>query len=390
MSQSVLISGGGIVGSFLGLELAAREIPFKIIEKKPFASSGNDHIRSLTLNLSASERLDYLGVTTASSVIQRMNIFDGSGSGKLSFNCDEANIDYLAKVFSFNDLREALIKKVESSISIGDEITSFKSMESGIQASLSNGSTIETNLLVIAEGRNSTLAKSIASENFSKDYEQVAKTFLVEIPELNAEEAIQVFHEKEIFALMPYKNGTEINQFSVVWSMPKELAYDLTSDNLSTQLQKFEKKLSCKIQATSELLSFPLSAHHLDEYCDQGVCVIADAAHSIHPLAGQGINLGISDAIILAEEIERAINAEKDIGQLALLKKYELRRKTLNASMIRGVDFLFNLFQQDNPYLRLGRNSGLKVVDKLSFLKKNFILHASGIQKIYKSYFLFQ
>ena len=382
MSQSVLISGGGIVGSFLGLELEAREIPFKIIEKKPFASSGNDHIRSLTLNLSASERLDYLGVTTASSLIQRMNIFDGSGSGKLSFNCDEANIDYLAKVFSFNDLREALIKKVESSISIGDEITSFKSMESGIQASLSNGSTLETNLLVIAEGRNSTLAKSIASENFSKDYEQVAKTFLVEIPELNAEEAIQVFHEKEIFALMPYKNGTEINQFSVVWSMPKELAHDLTSDNLSTQLQKFEKKLSCKIQATSELLSFPLSAHHLDEYCDQGVCVIADAAHSIHPLAGQGINLGISDAIILAEEIERAINAEKDIGQLALLKKYELRRKTLNASMIRGVDFLFNLFQQDNPYLRLGRNSGLKVVDKLSFLKKNFILHASGIQKI--------
>ena len=382
MSQSVLISGGGIVGSFLGLELEAREIPFKIIEKKPFASSGNDHIRSLTLNLSASERLDYLGVTTASSVIRRMKIFDGSGSGKLSFNCDEANIDYLAKVFSFNDLREALIKKVESSISIGDEITSFKSMESGIQAYLSSGSTLESNLLVIAEGRNSTLAKSIASENFSKDYEQVAKTFLVEIPELNAEEAIQVFYEKEIFALMPYKHGTKKNQFSVVWSMPKELAHDLTLDNLHTHLHKFEKKLSCKIQATSELLSFPLSAHHLDEYCDHGVCIIADAAHSIHPLAGQGINLGISDAIILAEEIERAISSDKEIGQLAFLKKYELRRKTLNASMIRGVDFLFNLFQQDNPYFRLGRNSGLKMVDKLSFLKKNFILHASGIQKI--------
>ena len=382
MSQSVLISGGGIVGSFLGLELEAREIPFKIIEKKPFASSENDHIRSLTLNLSASERLDYLGVTTTSSLIQRMKIFDGSGSGRLSFNCDEANIDYLAKVFSFNDLREALIKRVESSMSIGDEITSFKTMESGIQASLSSGSTLESNLLVIAEGRNSTLAKSIASENFSKDYEQVAKTFLVEIPELNAEEAIQVFYEKEIFALMPYKHGTKKNQFSVVWSMPKELAHDLTLDNLHTHLHKFEKKLSCKIQATSELLSFPLSAHHLDEYCDHGVCIIADAAHSIHPLAGQGINLGISDAIILAEEIERAISSDKEIGQLAFLKKYELRRKTLNASMIRGVDFLFNLFQQDNPYFRLGRNSGLKMVDKLSFLKKNFILHASGIQKI--------
>jgi 2-octaprenylphenol hydroxylase len=311
-----------------------------------------------------------------------MKIFDGSGSGRLSFNCDEANIDYLAKVFSFNDLREALITEVESSVSIGDEIVSFKTIESGIQVSLSNGSTLDSNLLVIAEGRNSKLAKSIASENFSKDYEQIAKTFLVEIPELNIEEATQVFHEKEIFALMPYKNGGEANQFSAVWSMPKKLALDLSSDNLSTHLQKFEKKLSCNIRATSELLSFPLSAHHLDEYCDHGVCVIADAAHSIHPLAGQGINLGISDAIILAEEIERAINSGKDIGQLAFLKKYELRRKTLNASMIRGVDFLFNLFQQDNPYLRLGRNSGLKLVDKLSFLKKNFILHASGIQKI--------
>ena len=382
MSQSVLISGGGIVGSFLGLELAAREIPFKIIEKKPFVSLEDDHIRSLTLNLSASERLEHLGITTNSSLIRRMKIFDGSGSGKLSFDCHEANIDYLAKVFNFNELREALIKKVESSVSIGDEITSFKTIESGIQASLSNESTLDSNLLVIAEGRHSNLAKSIASENFSKDYEQIAKTFLVEIPELNSEEAVQVFHEKEIFALMPYKNGTEINQFSVVWSMPKELAHDLSLENFSTHIQKFEKKLSCKIKVTSELLSFPLSAHHLDEYCDHGVCVIADAAHSIHPLAGQGINLGISDAIILAEEIERAINSDKEIGQLAFLKKYELRRKTLNASMIRGVDFLFNLFQQDNPYLRLGRNSGLKVVDKFSFLKKNFILHASGIHKI--------
>ena len=382
MSQSVLISGGGIVGSFLGLELAAKEIPFKIIEKKPFVSLEDDHIRSLTLNLSASERLEHLGITTNSSLIRRMKIFDGSGSGKLSFDCHEANIDYLAKVFNFNELREALIKKVESSVSIGDEITSFKTIESGIQASLSNESTLDSNLLVIAEGRNSNLAKSIASENFSKDYEQIAKTFLVEIPELDSEEAVQVFHEKEIFALMPYKNGTEINQFSVVWSMPKELAHDLSLENFSTHIQKFEKKLSCKIKVTSELLSFPLSAHHLDEYCDHGVCVIADAAHSIHPLAGQGINLGISDAIILAEEIERAINSDKAIGQLAFLKKYELRRKTLNASMIRGVDFLFNLFQQDNPYLRLGRNSGLKVVDKFSFLKKNFILHASGIHKI--------
>ena len=382
MTQSVLISGGGIVGSLLGLELATRNIPFKIIEKKPFEPSDTDHIRTLTLNLSACERLDQLGIEISSACIQKMKIFDGSGSGRLSFNSNDANIDYLAKVFSFNDLREALTKKVEGSITVGEEIKSFQGIESGIQATLSNGSDLETDLLVIAEGRNSALAKSIGSESFTKDYQQIAQTFHVDIPGLKIEEAIQIFYEKEIFALMPYINGSSINQFSVVWSMPKELATELTLDNISEHLQKFEKKLSCRIKVTSNLLSFPLSAHHLDEYCDQGVCVIADAAHSIHPLAGQGINLGISDAIILAEEIERAVDADKDIGQLAFLKKYELRRKVLNSSMIKGVDFLFNIFQDENPYLRLLRNSGLKVVDKISFLKKNFILHASGVHKI--------
>tara|TARA_B100000287_G_scaffold142314_1_gene134063 strand:- start:1725 stop:2873 length:1149 start_codon:yes stop_codon:yes gene_type:complete len=382
MAQSVLISGGGIVGSFLGLELAARKIPFKIIEKKHFETSEADHIRTLTLNLSACERLKQLEVETSSALIQTMNVFDGSGSGQLSFNSNDANIDYLAKVFSFNDLRDALIKKLEGSIMFGEEINSFQVIESGIQATLSNSSYIDTNLLVIAEGRNSTLAKSIGSKNFSKDYQQIAQTFIVEAPKIKAEEAIQIFYEKEIFALMPYKNNSIENQFSVVWSMPRELATDLTLDNISEYLQKFEKKLSCQIKVTSDLLSFPLSAHHLSDYCDQGACVIADAAHSIHPLAGQGINLGISDAIILAEEIERAVDEDQNIGELAFLKKYELRRKTFNSAMIKGVDLIYNIFQEENPYFRLFRNSGLRAVDKFSFLKKNFILHASGIHKI--------
>ena len=310
-----------------------------------------------------------------------MKVLDGSGSGKLSFHSDDADLDYLARVFSFNDLRDVLVKKVKDSMII-DEIVSYDASKSGIQANLSGGSILESNLLVIAEGRNSTFAKSIGAETFKKDYQQIAKTFLVEIPECKDEEAIQIFYEKEIFALMPYKSDSSAGQFSVVWSMPKDFAEDITANNISTHLQKFEKKLLCQIKVVSDLLSFPLYAHHLDEYCNQGVCVIADAAHSIHPLAGQGINLGISDAMILAEEIERGINSDQEIGNLAFLKKYELRRKTFNTTMIKGVDFLFHIFQQENPYLRLLRSAGLTAVNKTSFLKKNFIRHASGMHKI--------
>ena len=382
MTQSVIISGGGIVGSFLGLELAARNIPFKIIEKKDFEISHTDHIRTLTLNLIGCERLEQLEVDAASASIQTMKVLDGSGSGKLSFHSDDADLDYLARVFSFNDLRDVLVKKVKDSMIVGEEIVSYDASKSGIRANLSGGSTLESNLLVIAEGRNSTFAKSIGSETFKKDYQQIAQTFLVEIPEYKNEEAIQVFYEKEIFALMPYKSDSSAGQFSVVWSMPKDFAKEITANNISTHLQKFEKKLSCQTKVVSDLLSFPLSAHHLDEYCNQGVCVIADAAHSIHPLAGQGINLGISDAMILAEEIERGINSDQEIGNLAFLKKYELRRKTFNTTMIKGVDFLFHIFQQENPYLRLLRSAGLTAVNKTGFLKKNFIRHASGMHKI--------
>ena len=184
MTQSVIISGGGIVGSFLGLELAARNIPFKKIEKKDFEISHTNHIRTLTLNLIGCERLEQLEVDAASASIQTMKVLDGSGSGKLSFHSDDADLDYLARVFSFNDLRDVLVKKVKDSMII-DEIVSYDASKSGIQANLSGGSILESNLLVIAEGRNSTFAKSIGAETFKKDYQQIAKTFLVEIPECN-------------------------------------------------------------------------------------------------------------------------------------------------------------------------------------------------------------
>ena len=382
MTQSVLISGGGIVGSYLGLELAARNIPFQIIEKSHPNPSPIDHIRTLTLNLSAFERLNALDVKTSAASIQTMNVLDGVGTGQLVFNAQDANLDYLAKVLSFNALKEALSNQVVDSTTAGKYIVSFASTGSGVEVVLSDGSDLKADLLVIAEGRNSELAQSIGSESFDKDYQQIAQTFFVDVPELNTTEAIQIFHEKEIFALMPFNNHSSSHQFSVVWSAPKDSVVDLSVDNIGAHLHKFEKKLSCKIKVTSEILSFPLTSHHLNEYCDEGVCVIADSAHSIHPLAGQGINLGLADASVLADEIQNGISAGKDIGQLAFLKKYELRRKTLNSAMIKGVDLLFNLFQEESPYLRLLRNSGLKAVNKFSLLKKNFILHASGIHKI--------
>jgi 2-octaprenylphenol hydroxylase len=382
MNQSVLISGGGIVGAFLGLELASRNIPFTIIEKNLPTPSEFDDIRSLTLNSTTHERLKQLGIKTSPSVIQSMSVLDGLGTGSLGFSAQEANLDYLAAVLNFSDLRDSLLEKVSSSVISSQEIASFHSNQTGITAVLSDDSELEASLLVVAEGRNSKLAELISPDKTQTDYQQIARTFLVHIPELENDKAIQVFYEKEIFALMPYNRTDASNTFSVVWSMPNNNLAPKSQDELLLDLSKFEKKLACSIEPISEILFFPLFGHHLKEYCDDGICAIADSAHSIHPLAGQGINLGLADASVLAEEIEKGFNAGQNIGHISFLKKYELRRKAINGAMLNGVDLLFKIFQHDNPYFRVLRNLGLKTVDNFSYLKKQFILHASGVYKI--------
>ena len=382
MKQSVLISGGGIVGTFLGIELASRNIPFKIIEKYLSEPSEFDGIRSLTLNSTTHDRLKALGVETAPSMIQEMRVLDGLGTGNLSFAAQEANLDCLAAVVNFAELRNTLLQKVSDMIIPSQEIASFRSHQSGITAVLGDDSELEASLLVIAEGRNSKLAELISPQKNQKNYHQIARTFLAQIPGLETDQAVQIFYEREIFALMPYNTGDTRNTFSVVWSVPEEMRAPESQDEIFDELSKFEKKLACKIDPISKILTFPLFAHHLNEYCDEGICVIADSAHSIHPLAGQGINLGLADASILAEEIERGFNAGQNIGHIAFLKKYELRRKAINATMLNGVDLIFKIFQQDNPYFRVLRNFGLKAIDNFSYLKKQFIFYASGVYKI--------
>jgi 2-octaprenylphenol hydroxylase len=110
--------------------------------------------------------------------------------------------------------------------------------------------------------------------------------------------------------------------------------------------------------------------------------LIGDAAHSIHPLAGQGINLGFADADIFCEEVVGAYNKGIAINEASVLKKYEIRRKGMNLLMLKSMDFFVHFFNDNNSYIRLLRNWGLKTVNRTSFIKAFFTRHASGLNKI--------
>ena len=182
---------------------------------------------------------------------------------------------------------------------------------------------------------------------------------------------------------MPLPLTPNESTHTVVWSVDNSKLQDQNiSEYVKKYISYFEKKLQTEIILNSNIISFNLSNHYFEEYISGSLVLIGDAAHSIHPLAGQGINLGFADADAFCEEIINGFEKSINIDQRLVLKRYEVRRRNMNLLMLKSMDFFVNLFNSNNLYLKLLRNIGLSRVNKTQFLKKFFISHASGKNKI--------
>ena len=383
MEYPVIISGGGIIGCYIHLRLKQAGISSQIIEKGLPASGSVPNIRTISLNPSTYKLLLEIGIELESKSVETIKVLDGGGSGKIQFKAKEVNEEALSHVVMFNDLLEQIQNKATNAIQFESEITSISKLDTLTKISLNNNSELQTPLLIGSDGRNSPVAQLSNFVSKMNDYKQTAFTFLVkEGLDNNNSTASQIFSDKGIFALMPIKHLKE-NMFSVVWSVPNELLKDTNKDNfVSKNIDAMTTKINSKITLESDIISFPLSNHHLDSYMKEGIVVVGDAAHSIHPLAGQGINLGFADADILCEEIIEAFKKGYSIGSHRVLKKYEIRRKSINEIMLKAMDGFVGLFGSSNIYIKVLRNLGLNIFNKLSFMKVFFINHASGSHKL--------
>jgi 2-octaprenylphenol hydroxylase len=283
----------------------------------------------------------------------------------------------------FNDLLIKMQETTQSAINFESEIKSLKIDNNLIKVVLEDNRVLSSSLVIGSDGRNSPIAKLSNLVSRYDDYEQTAYTFLVEAESFKElETAHQIFTNKGIFALMPIQ-AEENNIFSVVWSVPNKLVKNIPAkDFVKENIGFMENKLSANFRIKSDIVSFPLSSHHLESYTKAGIVVVGDAAHSLHPLAGQGINLGFADAEILCEELISAHQKGYSISSYRVLKKYEMRRKTMNEIMIKAMDGFVSLFGSSNLYLRLLRNFGLNLFNKSTFIKVFFIRHASGNHKL--------
>jgi ubiquinone biosynthesis UbiH/UbiF/VisC/COQ6 family hydroxylase len=384
MNPVVTISGGGIIGNYISLRLNQNSIESVVIEKSKNKISANKNIRTVTLNPYSKKLLDDVGIKIPYAKIKKINVFDGEGKGSIDFSSDEINEENLSFVVYFNDLEEALKKNVLKTTFFETEIKNFKENNNGkCEITLSNDKPINSIFLAGCDGRNSNVAKLASLKPVTSNYEQTAITFTASANLKNPYTAYQIFSKRGIFAIMPLPSSTDQSFYTIVWSVDNmQIEEQSIEDFIKENISYFEKKLKANIKVNSDILSFSLSNHHFENYVTGSLVLIGDAAHSIHPLAGQGINLGFADADAFCEEITNAYQAKINIDKHLVLKRYEIRRKNMNLLMLKSMDFFVNLFKSNNLYIKLLRNFGLSRVNKTQFLKKFFINHASGKNKI--------
>ncbi len=372
MQQPIVISGAGILGCYISCALSLQGIDSIVLEKKD--DEVEDSVRTITLNPFSKNLLDKIGIENDYSTINKMEVKDFDGTGKIVFKSSEIGMDHLAYVSDFATLLMAVRKKASEKILYKEEIIDIDKKGDLNEVTLSSGKVIKTNLIISSDGKNSKLANKIPKSD--KDYFQTALTFLASAEKDMNMSAFQIFSDNGICAFMPTRKKGE-DFVTVVWSISDDLIENGYEDFIEESLEKISRKIGNSFQIRSKVQSFKLSSHNRSSYIDFPVVLVGDSAHSIHPLAGQGINLGFEDANSLVKKIIK-INDSDTINFKESLNAYSNERRLQNEIMLKTMDGFVALFNERNPYIRFLRNFGLNAFNQSKFLKSFFVKAASG------------
>ena len=372
MQQPIVISGAGILGCYISCALSLQGIDSIVLEKKD--DEVEDSVRTITLNPFSKNLLDKIGIENDYSMINKMEVKDFDGTGKIVFKSSEIGMDHLAYVSDFATLLMAVRKKASEKILYKEEIIDIDNKGDLNEVTLSSGKVIKTNLIISSDGKNSKLANKIPKSD--KDYFQTALTFLASAEKDMNMSAFQIFSDNGICAFMPTRKKGE-DFVTVVWSISDDLIENGYEDFIEENLEKISRKIGNSFQIRSKVQSFKLSSHNRSSYIDFPVVLVGDSAHSIHPLAGQGINLGFEDANSLVKKIIKT-NDSDAINFKESLNAYSNERRLQNEIMLKTMDGFVALFNERNPYIRFLRNFGLNAFNQSKFLKSFFVKAASG------------
>ncbi len=386
----VVIIGGGMVGLLLAAALASEDIAVTIIEtKEPQLDWELDSFsaRVSAINVVSRRMLRNLGVwkhvrESSYGTLMGLTAWDSVGGGEISFDSADVGVPDLGVIVENRELVRVLWEHCaeQPQISIHCPVTpkAINKHEDGFTIDLEDGTTLKASLIIGADGAHSWVRGEMAAKLKTKSYRQSAIVTVVKTQSAHENIGWQAFLPTGPLALLPLANP---HRCAIVWSATSKQAENL----MAMDTNEFECELNNEfgvrlgeIAVLTERRAIPLRMRHVQHYVEPRLALIGDAAHTIHPLAGQGVNLGFMDAACLAACLSQAKQKGQDFGNMKVLRRYERWRKGENALMIAAMRSFNDLFLSDSTMLVQARNMGLKITNRLTSLKNCFMKVAMG------------
>ena len=398
----MVVVGGGLVGAAMALALRKTGLRIAVVDRQAFDSSNAPFTstseifdaRVSALTIGTQQFLQSLGVWDR-IISQRycpygdMRVWDGEGTGSIHFNAKEIGQDRLGSIIENSVVLAALTDKLIEESAI-DQLTPFTidTIAHGSDDTVSlksvEGGELNARLVIGADGANSRVRELMNFTTKEWDYEHTAIVTTVQTERVHEFTAWQRFMSSGPLAFLPLTDSTGRSQHncSIVWSILPERAAPLMAmddTEFCRELGKaFEFKLG-NIEACEKRFQLPLRQRHATEYYRPGVALVGDAAHTIHPLAGQGVNLGFQDAEVLAREIANGLSAGRTVDDPLILARYQRKRSGHNLGMMWLMEGFKHLFAEQAPPVQWLRNVGLNAVDSLTIVKNQLARRAMGI-----------
>ena len=386
----ILVVGGGMVGAAFALAMAGRGRRIAVVEARPPARDwplGEIDLRVSALSRASQRMLQRLGVWSrilelGCSPYRQMHVWDAVGGGAIHFDSADLGQADLGHIVENRVIQLALWEALEGLGEIDllcpTAVTALERGASSSRVSLTDGRVLEARLVVGADGRDSRVRALAGISTAGWEYDQRAIVANVQPAHWHQETAWQRFLPTGPLALLPLADG----RCSIVWSAASERATELmamSDADFSHALTHDSEARLGRLEITGPRAAVSLRLEHAKQYVQDGLALIGDAAHAIHPLAGQGVNLGFLDAAELAAAIEQAATRGRRIGGLRTLRRYERARRGENWLMLAAMDAFKRVFSNDSQPLATLRSLGLRTTDRAAPLKQLFMTRALGL-----------
>lgn len=395
----IAIVGAGMAGLTLALALRETGLQCCLIDPAPeperigLGAAFDSRVSALTpASVAIFKRLGAWNDMWAQRVAayDRMSVWDRDGTGQVNFDAASMGAPELGHIVENQVTLAALHAAVQACDHVvwkRAALTRIMEGESGWTVELADAARIQPRLLVGADGARSRVRQQLGFRERRWPYQQTALVATVATQQSHANTARQAFLETGPLAFLPLRAATHEQNSrvsSIVWSVDDDVATELhalTRADFETALaHAFESRLGA-VELLSDVHRFPLVQCHATHYTLPHAVLIGDAAHSIHPLAGQGINLGLLDAAVLAEEIERAHSRTVAIDHFTVLRRYQRRRQSHNLTTMATMEAFARLYRRDAlPAVSVVRNVGMRLFNRHTLVKDWVARQAMGQQ----------